>query len=90
MRGVFTSALYIVCACALFVRGAWDCWLQCAVRGTDRECNQTSTGTQTQEASVDQTEIQQRKPPGRRLPGELRKVLPAAGLALGTRHHSCW
>lgn len=90
MRGVFTSALYIVCACASFVRGAWGWWLQCAVRGTDRECNQTSTGTQTQEASTDQTEIQQRKALGRRLPGELGKVLPAAGLALRTRRHSCW
>lgn len=90
VRGVFTSALYIVCVCTSFVCGAWGWWVQCAVRGTDRECNQTSTRTQTQEASLYQTEIQQRKPPGRRLLGELGKVLPAAGLALGTRRHSCW
>lgn len=92
MRGVFVSALYQVRACASFVRmdGAWGCRLQCAVRGTDLECNLTRTRTQTQEASVDRTEVGQRKTPGRRLPGELGKVLPAAGLALRTRRHSCW
>lgn len=46
--------------------------------------------SQTQEASVDQTEVKQKKPPNKRLPGELGKVLPVARLALRTRHHSCW